>query len=477
MVNLFLCYAPPLRAIAQCLSRRLETGAECRVSLEELNPSIGANVVEAWEAGIGSDAILLLLSRESVPERSNRSQWAPLLAHVESDEQPPVACVLVEDCPYPPLLKRRRFFQWTEEPLELLRSLERWVVGLHPRDAVTPYSVAGLPGFQGREAELGTLWDALVDQSGTALIGGASAATGKTWLAQQFARQATPHFRDVLWIPCGDRPLSMISGELAWQLGIAAEGTPRSLLAAVAETVQSHRLLVVLDDVRGEAPFTVPTDGYGSVLVTARRDGGCLMELESPMAGKVLPDLDEREERLWRAISLCRPDGFLLELAARIGALPGPEALTIARKLVEQRILDPVDSGETVFRVAGGVFNPPVEALRWRHAEALNEFFLQWKDLQRQARQMIVELDPALHWAIGQDWAVAVQLTRRAFQYLSSERRRMESALLMNRLLHAARARGDHQVAKDCEWELSWFQDDRGDVYRPAEGGEQLSLF
>lgn len=477
MLNLFLCYAPRERAIAQTLARRLEGGAECRVTLEELGPAVGATVAEAWDGGLGNDAILLLLSKDAVPERASRSDWAALLAHVESNEDPPVACVLAEECPHPAILERRRFFRWSETPLEMLRALERWVVSLHPRDAATPFSLAPLPGFSGREEELEKLRDALVDHCGTAVIGGKAAGSGKTWLAHEFARRDGAHFRDVLWISCGNRPASMIAGEIAWQLGIAAEGTPETLLAAVGETVRSHRVLVVLDDVRGPAPFRAPADGLGSVLITTREDVPALISLKSRKSGKRAPSMEEEAEKLWRATSLCRGDGFSLELAARIAELPGPAALEAAGWLVTQGLLDALDSGGTVFRLAGGVSLKAEEALRWRHAEALNEFFLDWRDQPVLVRKMIAELEAALDWAIRQDWAVAVQLTRRAFLFLSSERRRMESALLMNRLLEAARARGDHQVVKDCEWELSWFQDDRGDIYRPAESGEQMSLF
>ncbi|MBN9658910.1 MAG: hypothetical protein J0H49_12075 [Acidobacteria bacterium] len=477
MLNLFLCYAPRERAIAQTLARRLEGGAECRVTLEELGPAVGPTVAEAWDGGLGNDAILLLLSREAVPERASRSDWATLLAHVESNEDPPVACILAEECPHPAILERRRFFRWSDTPLEMLRSLERWVISLHPHDAATPFSLAPLPGFIGREAELEKLRNALVDRCGTAVIAGSAPGSGKTWLAHEFALRDGAQFRDVLWIQCGDRPVSMIAGEIAWQLGIAAEGTPETLLATVGETVRAHRVLVVLDDVRGIAPFTTPADGLGSVLVTTRESGPGLINLKSRQARSQAPSMDEEAEKLWRAISLCRGDGFSLELAARVAQLTGPEALESANWLVKQGLLDSLDSGGTVFRLAGGVSQKPEEALRWRHAEALTEFFLDWRDQPLLVRKMIAELDAALAWAIHQDWAVAVQLTRRAFLYLSSERRRLESALLMNRLLDAARSRGDHQVVKDCEWELSWFQDDRGDIYRPAEGGVQMSLF
>ncbi|WP_321472434.1 TIR domain-containing protein [uncultured Paludibaculum sp.] len=477
MLNLFLCYAPRERAVAQTLARRLEGGAECRITLEELGPGIGPTVAEAWDGGLGNDVIVLLLSKESVPEKASRTEWASLLAHVEANEDPPVACVLVEDCAHPAILERRRFFRWSDTPLEMMRALERLVVGLHPRDAATPFSLAPLPAFRDRDAELARLWESLVDRCGTAVIGGGAPGSGKTWLAQEFARQAGPHFRDVLWIPCGDRPLSMIAGDVAWQLGIPAEGTAETLLASVAGTVSSHRVLMVLDDVRGMAPFTAPADGLGSVLITTRCGEQCVVELPASWAEKTVPRLDESAEQLWRAISLCRPDGFALELVARVAQLPGGAALEAAEQLAEYGLLDAVDSGRTVFRVAGGVSNPAAEVLRWRHTEALNEFFLEWRDQPLRVRKMIAELDAALNWAVHHDWTLAVQLTRRAFLFLSSERRRMESALLMNRLLEQARTLGDQQVVKDCEWELSWFQDGRGDIYRPAESGEQMSLF
>lgn len=74
--------------------------------------------------------------------------------------------------------------------------------------------------------------------------------------------------------------------------------------------MRSHRVLVVLDDVRGPAPFDAPPEGLGSLLITTRISGPCLVDLKARKDAKRAPLMEEEAERLWRAISLCRGDGF-----------------------------------------------------------------------------------------------------------------------------------------------------------------------
>jgi hypothetical protein len=39
-----------------------------------------------------------------------------------------------------------------------------------------------------------------------------------------------------------------------------------------------------------------------------------------------------------------------------------------------------------------------------------------------------------------------------------------------------ARQRGDSQLAEECTWELSWIQDEPGEVQRRVTAGHQLIL-
>ena len=63
------------------------------------------------------------------------------------------------------------------------------------------------PGCRGSRATrvLSRLWEALVDQPGTVVVANPVQGSGKTCLAQEFARQAAGQFRDVLLPPVGRR--------------------------------------------------------------------------------------------------------------------------------------------------------------------------------------------------------------------------------------------------------------------------------
>src|SRR5689334_20312772 len=229
MLDIFLCHAPADREIAQTIAARLRFGAEAQVWLDECTNTLPS----AWEAGGASAAIVLLLSPDAVPPRFKRDDWQSLLSHFETSAEPPVASILVQECPYPKLIERKNFFRWHDNPI---RAIERWAVALHdtPPGAFVP---APLPWFEGRTQELDFLWRALVDQAGSLALVNPEPSTGKSALAQTFARAAAGHFREVLWIACGDRPSTSILGELGSRLEVAPERAPHVL--------QEHRLLLV----------------------------------------------------------------------------------------------------------------------------------------------------------------------------------------------------------------------------------------
>src|ERR1039458_7327635 len=61
----------------------------------------------------------------------------------------------------------------------------------------------------------------------------------------------------------------------------------------------------------------------------------------------------------------------------------------------------------------------------------------------------------------------SVTLASRAFAFLSAEGRWPEAADIYIRLRDAARDRDDSQVVENCAWELSWIQDEGGEIRRP----------
>jgi len=485
VLDIFLCHSIADRDAAGTIAARLERRAEAKVWLDECGSHSGATVAAAWEAGLSSAAILLLLSPSAVPQRLRREDWQSLLQHLESGREPPLGAVLLGDCQYPRLLERKRFFRWEDPARDALRAIERWIVSLHQQSEPLSFVPDPLPWFQGRQQELDTLWETLVDNAGVAVLTNAAPRSGKTSLAQEFARAAREHFRDILWVECGDRSPISIASELAVQLGASLDNSMD--LNRLSALIQEHRLLVVFDDASDETPIVAPPDGRASVLITTRssecgwRPDIRVLQIEN--AGCPVPEQPSAGSnffKLCEAISVCRPQGFPVELAARIANLDVTEMGAACQHLVEQRWIDPLDAPRGRFRLGAGSlaqenFGEHGERLRQRHAAALSEALAEWRKRPDKCKSLLAELDCGLEWAMRLDWSLATTLADRAFAFLGEQDRLPEAADIYTRLRQAALERRDSRVVENCTWELSWIQDERGEI-RQAPLGGQLAL-
>lgn len=460
LLDVFLCYSPADREVADRIQVRLIHGAEATVWLEPCGRGTGQTLAAAWDGGLSAAAIVLLLSPNSIPDRLPVEQWRPLLEHVDGNATPPVGVVLLEACPYPRLLERKRLFRWSGSGPGILRQIESWIVGLHD-DGPPSFVPARLPWFEARHSELTAMWEMLVDGPGAVLVLNPEPRSGKTSLAQEFACAASGHFRDVVWIACGDRPADSI----AWELRRFAP---------------QHRVLLVLDDLTEDLPLQPANDRRASVLVTTRRaDLNMPVEGQTIRTGYPAPPLPEcpapggAERRLWDAMSACRPQSIPLNVAMRISGMEPGEAQDAAQRLVAQRLVDPLDAAGMHFRMAA---TPAGGAFRERHGQAIYEIFSQWRTQPENARTARAELEPALKWALASDWTLATRLANHAGAFLRAEERNPEAARIYAQLRQAARQRGDDEVAENCSWELSWLQTEEGEPRPAAVSGHQLAF-
>ncbi len=467
------------------IAARLERGAEAKVWLDECGSHSGPTVAATWEAGLSSAAILLLLSPEAVPEQRGRKDWELALNHLERNAEPPLGAVLLRDCLFPRLLERQRFFRWTDHPLEVLRAIEQWVISLHQQGERPTFLPARLPWFHGRERELEALWATLADDAGVVVLANSAPGSGKTSLAHEFARAASGHFRDILWIECGSRSQVSIAGELAFQLGVRLD-EPAEELVRLCGLIEEHRLLLVLDDVTEEMPILAPLEGRSSVLITTqssalklpphvriiRVEKAIRPTLEDLQAGSV-------ERRLWEAISICRRNGFPMELPAQIARINESDAKAAGERLVAQRWIDPLDTAGTRFRVGAAssakLPDADYEILRQRHAIVLNEEFATWRARPARCKALLAELEIGFQWAMRSDWSLATSLADRAFAFLKAEGRLPEAAQIYTQLRQAAEHKQDKRVIQSCSWELSWIRDESGNLLSPVIG-DQLAF-
>jgi hypothetical protein len=368
---------------------------------------------------------------------------------------------LTAGCAYPRLLERRNFFRWSDS-IETLRAIERWAIALHQEYVPAGFAPAALPFVTGREVEFDRLWLALVDNSGRSAILAGEAGCGKTSIAQEFARQAASHFRDICWISCAELSDVAILGQLAAQLGAAD-------VRDVGQLVTSHRLLVVFDGLSRPLPVA---GGRSSVLATTRDAGtavGDVISVERNWVNEPLPiPADSDARKLWQGLAACHQDA-LVDLAAAIASVP--DAAQALRELHAIRLADPVDASRVRLSAASRSAASIDDCVRSKHARAVHAAVL------RTDWRVISDVRQAVDYALESDWMLAQDLARRTASYLREQRRNAEAAELLRVVLSAATLRADARTCTECEWELSWLEDAPHAVRTPIVPRGQLSLF
>lgn len=372
---------PENAAVAERVAERLRRTAEVLVLIDAGDTPVS----EAWEAAAGSAGVLLLLSPASVPKQRGRQPWEALLSHSGA---PSVALLEIEACHFPALLQRRPFFRWTDE--HCLRELQRWAIGLHV-EKQPKFQPPALPGGEGG---MEPLWSALVDSCGTATV-------ADVQLAQNFAHRAAPYFRDVLWIGCLRRTLPFVAGEIAAALDTALDGPAEDAFQRALELARRHRILLVLDGL----DVTPEPQSVASVLGVRPRE---------------LPVIDSTDPLL-RAMSVCLPGGFPIELPEQIAGVPAEGA---------EQWADCLDKGGRRFRLR--VASRPDPAFRRRHAEVLKDSFSRWIRNPEANDRLAAEVEPAIRWALVHDWPLGVALAQAASGYFRERQRHLETGVLVS---------------------------------------------
>jgi hypothetical protein len=229
--TVFLAYARADYDAATQLAEFLEFG--CNLTCYVDDGLIGGerDLISMAEEGLSADVLVLLLSPMSSPARWVRERWEPVLFDAARRGGVEVVTVLLHECSFPPLLRRRNFIDGTTNPLTARRLLKRWF-WQREREPAT------LPGTE-FSSGLENLYSTLADRGGTALASGADAS--------RFAREAEQDFEAVLWVPCQGRTLAQAAGELGHQLGIALDGTAEDNCGRIRDLLGARRCLVVLD--------------------------------------------------------------------------------------------------------------------------------------------------------------------------------------------------------------------------------------
>lgn len=237
-----LAHGPSAGDFAYELSTFLEfgCGAICSAST--------GGFYELAEHGLSFDAMVLLLSEEFAPPRSERARWEPLLCDETARYGVRVALVQTGECAVPELLRRRMFFADARaNPLAAMRALKRWLLhkDLRPR--------TGSP-------ELEEIYRTVADRAGTVRL--------PSSVAQRFAAEAAHEFEAVLWIAAHGRTLAQAAGDAGAQLGLVLEGEAEENARRVRDFLAARRFLMVLDAPPADVEEALIAEGRTSSIVT-----------------------------------------------------------------------------------------------------------------------------------------------------------------------------------------------------------------
>jgi hypothetical protein len=245
--TVFPCYAPADRPLVENVAAFLERGADVRVLLDEGALGAGEDLAAKARQACSADIALIFFSRGSLPPRWPRSQWEGPLVNEPGELGVRIAFLKCDDCCPPRVLEP----QFDAGTVAGWRKLKRWLRG-RETGYLPPPSLA---------AELDLLGIAIADRPGCA-------TASNTALADEFADAFAGDFDGVFRLECGGRTLTALAGDLGSQLGMTLEGDLDSNLARLSGQCSGHRLLIVLDNVRGAPPNEFLFGGLTSVLVS-----------------------------------------------------------------------------------------------------------------------------------------------------------------------------------------------------------------
>jgi hypothetical protein len=231
VLTAFLAHARPDYNFASQLAGFLEFGCNVTCYVDDGQIGENQNLISKAEEGLSADVLLLLLSPSSCPARWVREHWEPVLFDQAKQGGVEVVTMLLRECTFPPLLRRRNFIDATSNWLTAQRLLKRWF-RLRER-------ASGAPPSREFSGDLEDLYLTLADRAGALHVGGA--------VASRFALEAEDEFEAVLWVPCQGRTLAQASGELGHQLGLRLDGPPEENCERIRELLSARRCLVVLD--------------------------------------------------------------------------------------------------------------------------------------------------------------------------------------------------------------------------------------
>jgi hypothetical protein len=250
--TIFLAHAEPDHAFARHLTDFLEFGCDVTCYTDEGVIRSGEDIISKAEEGLAADVLVLLLSEASCATGWQRERWEPVLFDQARGANVELATIVLGECNFPALLRRRNFFDATSNRLAAQRRLKRWLWQREREPGNSPS-----PDFS---SDLEDLYAGLADKAGTLEASGPAAS--------RFAREASQDFEAVPWVPCHGRSLAQAAGELAGLLGLVLDGPAEQNCQGIRDLLSRRRCLLVLDAPAPELATALVPQGRSSALLT-----------------------------------------------------------------------------------------------------------------------------------------------------------------------------------------------------------------
>jgi hypothetical protein len=201
MVRVFLSHSSKDKPFARDLANALEAGGYITVWFDEHEINYGDNSVLKMEEGLDADAVLLILSPDSVESNWVKEEWTDAFWDQTNTARIKLAPVLHRDCRIPHFLRNKKPFDLRTNQTEGFRAIRTWLLGLRPAPPPVVHLPQRPPLFIGREPEIETFRTRLKDPGSIAFIS-AIAGSGKTTLALEYAHRHQRDYESVHWLPC-----------------------------------------------------------------------------------------------------------------------------------------------------------------------------------------------------------------------------------------------------------------------------------
>jgi hypothetical protein len=271
MPSLVFCYAPEDETAASELAHFLEANLAYRVSLEECRVRPDFDLIDAAERALSADAALILLSPASVPKTWKRERWEPVFFGNAEEFRTLIGFVLLRECKFPELFRRRHFFDLSRSFLQGSREVKHWLMrpeGIASHTDDFPELRAGIADWPGVSLDIAPD------------------------LSRDFASACAGDFEGVYCVACHGRSAAGILGDIGYAAELRLPGNIEQNRYALVTACATHRWLFVFEGMSAEYRDLVNFGGKSSVIVTSD-EGAPRLPVENIGAAFLVSTRDE----------------------------------------------------------------------------------------------------------------------------------------------------------------------------------------